>query len=127
VDPNILNVTDYFGIVQGCDPSGVNEKCGQFSALIFFSILDSTMTLLFHKNYTGPIVFTYTQNTLTHMSCGVARTVVTSPRYSVKLSFYFNKQHCIGPGARGSVVGCGTMLQVGRSRVRVPMRWILFN
>jgi hypothetical protein len=29
--------------------------------------------------------------------------------------------------ARGSVVGWGTMLQAGRSRVRVPMRWIFFN
>jgi hypothetical protein len=28
--------------------------------------------------------------------------------------------------ARGSVVGWGTMLQAGRSRVRVPMRWIFF-
>jgi hypothetical protein len=27
-------------------------------------------------------------------------------------------------GARGSVVGWGIMLQVGRSRDRVPMRWI---
>jgi hypothetical protein len=26
--------------------------------------------------------------------------------------------------ARGSVVGRGTMLQAGRSRVQVPMRWI---
>jgi hypothetical protein len=26
-------------------------------------------------------------------------------------------------GSRGSVVGWGTMLQAGRSRVRVPMRW----
>jgi hypothetical protein len=30
-------------------------------------------------------------------------------------------------GARGSVVGWDTMLQAGRSRVRVPMRWIFFN
>jgi hypothetical protein len=30
-------------------------------------------------------------------------------------------------GARGSVVGWGTMLQAGRSRFRVPMRWIFFN
>jgi hypothetical protein len=30
-------------------------------------------------------------------------------------------------GARRSVVGWGTMLQAGRSRVRVPMRWIFFN
>jgi hypothetical protein len=29
-------------------------------------------------------------------------------------------------GTRGSVVGWGTMLQAGRSRVRVPMRWIFF-
>jgi hypothetical protein len=27
------------------------------------------------------------------------------------------------PGARGSVVGWGTILQAGRSRVRIPMRW----
>jgi hypothetical protein len=31
------------------------------------------------------------------------------------------------PGARGSVVGWGTLLQTGRWRVRVPMRWILFS
>jgi hypothetical protein len=30
-------------------------------------------------------------------------------------------------GARGSVVGWGTMLQAERSRVRVPMRWIFFS
>jgi hypothetical protein len=30
-------------------------------------------------------------------------------------------------GARGSVVGWSTMLQAGRSRVRVPMKWIFFN
>jgi hypothetical protein len=28
---------------------------------------------------------------------------------------------------RGSVVGSGTVLQAGRSRVRVPMRWIFFS
>jgi hypothetical protein len=33
---------------------------------------------------------------------------------------------CCRMGARGSVVGWGTMLQAGRSRVRVPMRWIFF-
>jgi hypothetical protein len=30
-------------------------------------------------------------------------------------------------GARGSVVGWGTMLLAGRSRDRVPMRWMFFN
>jgi hypothetical protein len=30
-------------------------------------------------------------------------------------------------GARGSVVGWGTLLQARRSRVRVPKRWIFFN
>jgi hypothetical protein len=30
-------------------------------------------------------------------------------------------------GLRCSVVGWGTMLQAGRSRVRVPMKWIFFN
>jgi hypothetical protein len=30
-------------------------------------------------------------------------------------------------GARGSVVGWGTMPKAGRSRVRVPMTWIFFN
>jgi hypothetical protein len=29
--------------------------------------------------------------------------------------------------ACGSVVGWGTMLQAGRSRVRIPMRWIFFS
>jgi hypothetical protein len=35
-----------------------------------------------------------------------------------------------GLGARGGVVGwrrCGTVLQAGRSRDRVPMRWIFFS
>jgi hypothetical protein len=31
------------------------------------------------------------------------------------------------PGARGSVVGWGTILQAGMSRDRIPMRWIYFN
>jgi hypothetical protein len=30
-------------------------------------------------------------------------------------------------GACGSAVGWGTMLQAGRLRVWVPMRWIFFN
>jgi hypothetical protein len=30
-------------------------------------------------------------------------------------------------GARGSVVGWGTILQAGRSRVGVPMKWIFFS
>jgi hypothetical protein len=30
-------------------------------------------------------------------------------------------------GARGSLVGWGTMLQAGKSRDQVPMRWIFFN
>jgi hypothetical protein len=30
-------------------------------------------------------------------------------------------------GSRGSVVGCGTMLQAGRSRVRFPMRSLDFS
>jgi hypothetical protein len=33
----------------------------------------------------------------------------------------------IGLGVRGSVVGWDTMLQTGRSRVRVQIRWIFFN
>jgi hypothetical protein len=30
-------------------------------------------------------------------------------------------------GVRDNVAGCGTMLQVGKSRVRVPTRWTFFN
>jgi hypothetical protein len=40
---------------------------------------------------------------------------------AIKLSYTKKKR------VRGSVVGWGTMLQAGRSRVRVPMRWIFFN
>jgi hypothetical protein len=36
---------------------------------------------------------------------------------------HFNISLPVHVGARGSVVGWGTMLQAGRSRVRVPMRW----
>jgi hypothetical protein len=32
-----------------------------------------------------------------------------------------------GEGARGSVVGCGTVLQAGRSRVRIPLRSLDFS
>jgi hypothetical protein len=35
--------------------------------------------------------------------------------------------YCLSKGARGSVVGWGTMLQDGRSWDRVPMRWIFSN
>jgi hypothetical protein len=38
----------------------------------------------------------------------------------------FKCHYYISLGARGSVVGLGTMLQAGRSRVRVPMTWIFF-
>jgi hypothetical protein len=38
-----------------------------------------------------------------------------------------HKIHSFLQGARGSVVGWGTMLQAGRSRFRVPVRWIFFN
>jgi hypothetical protein len=34
----------------------------------------------------------------------------------------YNGNHTANSGANGSVVGWGTMLQAGRSRVRVPMR-----
>jgi hypothetical protein len=30
----------------------------------------------------------------------------------------------LNPGARDSIVGWGTMLEAGKSLVRVPMRWI---
>jgi hypothetical protein len=42
----------------------------------------------------------------------------TSQKYVVVFSTY---------GARGSVIGSGTMVRAGRSRDRVPMRWIFFN
>jgi hypothetical protein len=40
--------------------------------------------------------------------------------------FFFSLLHALW-GARGSVVDWGTVLQAGRSRDRVPMRWIFFN
>jgi hypothetical protein len=38
--------------------------------------------------------------------------------------FQFTLLYRLYSGARGSVVGWGTMLQAGRSRDRVPMKWI---
>jgi hypothetical protein len=39
-----------------------------------------------------------------------------------------NRKQNVRPGkTRSSVVGWGTMLQAGRSRDRVPIRWIFFN
>jgi hypothetical protein len=49
--------------------------------------------------------------------CNVIMKRITN---SYDLKFKYIK---IVPGARGSVVGWGTMLQAGRSWVRVPMRW----
>jgi hypothetical protein len=46
---------------------------------------------------------------------------------SIRIYFYYvSKFSSVRylEGARGSVVGWGTMLQVGRSRDRVPTRWI---
>jgi hypothetical protein len=37
-----------------------------------------------------------------------------------------NTSQSVDRGARGSVVGCGAMLQSGRSRVQVPMRSLDF-
>jgi hypothetical protein len=47
----------------------------------------------------------------------------------IPVSIYFGIMFCSKHvrGARGSVVGWGTMLQAGRSWVRVPMRSIFFN
>jgi hypothetical protein len=39
---------------------------------------------------------------------------------------FHNKRNTESLGARGSIVGLGTMLQAGRSRVRGPMRSLDF-
>jgi hypothetical protein len=44
----------------------------------------------------------------------------------ISMGNYFGYRHR-HQGALGSVVGWGTMLQTGRSRVRVSMRWIFFS
>jgi hypothetical protein len=43
---------------------------------------------------------------------------------AMEIEFLFYNPISDWNGARGSVVGWGTMLQAGRSRVRVPVRWI---
>jgi hypothetical protein len=42
-------------------------------------------------------------------------------------AWMFGMCMCLFCGARGSVIGWGIMLQAGRSRVRVPMKWIFFS
>jgi hypothetical protein len=48
---------------------------------------------------------------------------ISCPSVSLNNIMIFGVQYELC-GARGSVVGGGTMLQAGRSRVHVPMRWI---
>jgi hypothetical protein len=51
------------------------------------------------------------------------RVRISSPQYDAERKYCSNQRYT---GARGSVVGWGTKLQSGRSRVRVPMRWNFF-
>jgi hypothetical protein len=44
-----------------------------------------------------------------------------------KISYLINTSFGNSEGTRGSVVGSGTMLQAGRSRVRFPMRSLDFS
>jgi hypothetical protein len=48
----------------------------------------------------------------------------SNKNYTENINIYvFYVQYSLPVGARGSVIGWGTMLQAGRSRVRVAMRW----
>jgi hypothetical protein len=47
--------------------------------------------------------------------------------HSYHSTLYFMDTDSVIRGARGSVVGWGTMLQAGRSRVRFPMRLLDFS
>jgi hypothetical protein len=49
--------------------------------------------------------------------------IVHSTQFCYKRTMRFRVLH-VSAGARGSVVGLGTILQAERSQVRVPMRWI---
>jgi hypothetical protein len=63
--------------------------------------------------------------------CIVADYTTITQQNKTKLSDYFIVVIFIPLhvyiGARGSVVGWGTMLQAGKSQDRVPMRWIFFQ
>jgi hypothetical protein len=50
-----------------------------------------------------------------------------SPRNAVVNYLSNNHSFYIHTGARGSVIGSGTMLQAGRPRVRFPMRLLDFS
>jgi hypothetical protein len=71
------------------------------------------------------------QNSLEHFSCirgyiilSIAWQWVFQFGLPDSMSQYYMSKCTVQYGARGSVVGWGTMLQAGRLRVRVPMRWI---
>jgi hypothetical protein len=70
----------------------------------------STITIAYHL---GLVQWT--------VVAAVSRDLVSLTPLRIKKTYYYIG----GGGARGSVVGWGTMLQAGRSRDRVPMRWIL--
>jgi hypothetical protein len=53
---------------------------------------------------------------------------LTNNDFIVIMHMNIFKKHILNIwGARGSVVAWGTMVQAGRSQVRIPMKWIFFN
>jgi hypothetical protein len=55
----------------------------------------------------------------------ICREIHVFSRFEYRM-FYVSYPFVTYLGARGSIVGLGTMLQAWRSRVRVPMRWNFF-
>jgi hypothetical protein len=84
---------------------------------------DFRTQMLYEQSYKLFSVY-FVKYTLPRNKC--SNIICISPTFTCPIYwFYFFIVYITG--ARGSVVGCGTMLQAGRSRVRFPMRSLDFS
>jgi hypothetical protein len=97
-------------------------------------------TMIFFTFYLGYLQFTFPPFLFSHIRLTLSKYFLTFPICVLLVQFiiflYANSSFIFGKfldphedymRARGSVIGCGTMLEAGRSRVRFPMRSLDFS
>jgi hypothetical protein len=102
--------------VESCVVFGaLNSEFGHFAR-------NSTRTLISNAALSTACPVISTSGSATTVTEMVNERTSLRFNYSLQFTAHFNTAE-----SRGSVVGWGTMLQAGRSRFRVPMRWIFFS